>query len=82
LQSRTWVGDDGQECSTTEVVAHEVIMLDRRTEAAPNVEAAEAPEPPPAARPATPPAAPPKRVALGRAARRRPATLEETDLPL
>ena len=77
LQSRTWTGDDGQERSTTEVIAYEVILLDRRTEGASDAEATPASEPPaPAA------ATPSRRATVGRTSRRRPTSFETTDLPL
>jgi single-strand DNA-binding protein len=77
LQSRTWSGDDGQEHATTEVIAQEVILLDHRTEGASDAEATTAPEP---SAPAA--AAPSRRAAIGRTPRRRPVSLEATDLPL
>jgi single-strand DNA-binding protein len=77
LQSRTWTGDDGHERSTSEVIAYEVILLDRRTEGASDAEVTPAPEPP-----APTAAAPSRRATVGRTSRRRPTSLETTDLPL
>jgi single-strand DNA-binding protein len=91
LQTRKWIGENGQDRYTTEVIASDVIMLDSRksADAGTDAEAAEQPEPMAAARraataPAPQSAEPAKRKANARrtsAPRDRAGAFEEENLP-
>src|SRR5947209_12338712 len=51
LQTRSWEGDDGVRRSKTEIVAEEILFLDRRTPDEPDAPDPDTPTPVPTARP-------------------------------